>query len=319
MTMGTVINTAIIASAGEALKATLPPVHGRLIADAALAKLSWFRTGGTADLLFEPSGEADLVGLLRALPFEVPITVIGVGSNLLVRDGGVRGVVIRLGRNFAKISVRGTMVRAGAGAMDVHVAREAQKAGVAGLEFLVGIPGTIGGGLSMNAGAYGRDMANIFTHARAVDRFGSIHELDMSYMDFSYRKTAVPHDWILLCGHFEGKLDDPGAITGRMDRIMSERKDSQPIGSRTGGSTFKNPDPLVSAGRSAWQLVDEAGCRGMSIGGAQVSEKHCNFLINHGGATARDIEELGEIVRKKVKKITGITLEWEIKLIGEEG
>ncbi|GHF23161.1 UDP-N-acetylenolpyruvoylglucosamine reductase [Kordiimonas sediminis] len=297
---------------GTAIKIDLPEVHGRLAFDANLSRLSWFRTGGTADVLFEPADEADLIRFLRKLPSGTPITVIGVGSNLLVRDGGIRGVVIRLGRTFSDIRIRGTVVKAGAGAMDVHVARKAATAGVAGLEFMVGVPGSIGGALRMNAGAYGSDIADVLMHARAVDFFGHVHELDKDDFGFSYRKSTLPADLIFLDASFSGRMGDPEEIQARMDAIMSERAESQPIGTRTGGSTFKNPD-----GRKAWELIDAAGCRGLRVGDAEMSEKHCNFLINHGAASAKDIETLGEMVRDKVKATSGIELEWEIRIVGD--
>lgn len=291
----------------------LPHVKGRLVKGAPLAKLSWFRTGGPVDLLFEPADEQDLITLLKKLPTQTPITVIGVGSNLLVRDGGVRGLVIRLGRGFANISIRGNVVKAGAGAMDVHVAKAAAKAGMAGLEFLVGVPGTIGGALRMNAGAYGREIKDVLKHAHAIDRYGHIHELTASDFKFSYRKSAIGDDMIILGASFQASTGSTRDIEAKMAEISSSRAESQPLGTRTGGSTFKNPE-----GAYAWKLIDEAGCRGMRVGGAQVSEKHCNFLINDGTATAKDIETLGEEVRKRVLANSGISLEWEIKRIGEE-
>ncbi|NVJ97387.1 MAG: UDP-N-acetylmuramate dehydrogenase [Alphaproteobacteria bacterium] len=292
----------------------LPHVRGRLVENAPLARLSWFRTGGPADVLFEPADEADLVNFLRHVPGDVPLTVIGVGSNLLVRDGGVDGVVIRLGRAFAEIEVRADVVRAGAGAMDVHVARAAQKACLTGLEFMVGVPGTVGGALPMNAGAYGLEIKDVLLHAHAVDRYGHQHELRTADFEYGYRhagKKAV--GLIFTRASFQARTGDPKAILAEMERISAERQESQPIGTRTGGSTFKNPE-----GHKAWQLIDEAGCRGLRIGDAQVSEKHCNFLLNHGTATASEIEELGESVREKVKEATGVELEWEIRRIGRK-
>lgn len=292
---------------------TLPHVRGRVVENAPLARLSWFRTGGPADVLFEPADEEDLVSFLHHLPGDVPITVIGVGSNLLVRDGGVDGVVIRLGRAFAAIDIRGDVVKAGAGAMDVHVARAAQKAGLSGLEFLVGVPGTIGGALPMNAGAYGREIKDILIHAHGVDRYGHQYELGVADFDYEYRHSGENAKKLIFTrASFQAQTGNPDEIRERMDKISTERQESQPIGTRTGGSTFKNPD-----GQRAWELIDEAGCRGLRIGDAQVSEKHCNFLINHGGATAAEIEELGEAVREKVKAETGVTLEWEIRRIGK--
>lgn len=296
------------------LKAALPHVKGRLVENAPMARLSWFRTGGNADLLFEPADEDDLLQVLRRLPAGVPITVIGVGSNLLVRDGGIEGVVIRLGRGFGEIGTRGNIVSAGAGAMDVHVAKAAAKNGLAGLEFLVGVPGTIGGAVRMNAGAYGREIKDVLKHAHAVDRFGHIEELKPEDFQFSYRHAALAEDMIILKAAFVAEQGDPDEIRARMQEIASARAESQPLGTRTGGSTFKNPE-----GGHAWELVDAAGCRGLRIGDAEVSAKHCNFLINHGEASAADIEELGETVRSRVKEHSGIALEWEIRRIGRYG
>ncbi len=295
----------------------LPDVKGRLVANAPLDRLCWFRTGGKAEVLFEPYDENDLVSFLRAIPTATQITVIGVGSNLLVRDGGVDGVVIRLGRQFADIRICGDRVTAGAGAMDAHVAKTAAEKGVAGLEFLVGIPGTIGGAIRMNAGAYGREMQDIFIHAHAVDRLGHIHEFNQNDMGYSYRRSVISDDMIFLKAALRGTVGQSGVIKARLKDIMATRSDSQPIGTRTGGSTFKNPDQDASKGLSAWQLIDQAGCRGLRIGGAIVSDKHCNFLINTGSATAYDIEALGEEVYKRVLDKTGIKLQWEIKRIGQ--
>lgn len=289
----------------------LPHVRGRLVEDAPLARLSWFKTGGPADVLFEPADEADLVNFLRHVPGDIPLTVIGVGSNLLVRDGGIEGVVIRLGRAFSEIEIRADVVKAGAAAMDVHVARAAQKAGLGGLEFMVGVPGTVGGALRMNAGAYGREIKDVLIHAHAVDRYGHVHELRVDDFGYGYRKSKAPKELIFLRASFHTKIREADDIKARMDEISAERQESQPIGTRTGGSTFKNPE-----GKKAWQLIDDAGCRGMRIGDAQISEKHCNFLINHGGATASDIETLGEAVRDKVREKTGVELEWEIAILG---
>jgi len=292
----------------------MPYLKGRLVEGAPLARLSWFRTGGPADLLFEPADETDLITFLRHLPVDIPLTVIGVGSNLLVRDGGVEGVVIRLGRGFAEIEARGTVIKAGAAAMDVYVARYCAEQSLAGLEFLVGVPGTIGGAVKMNAGAYGREVADVIKHAHGVDRLGHIHELSRDDMQFAYRKSVIGDDLIILSATFEGTSGDAGEIKARMNEITTTRQDSQPIGTRTGGSTFKNP--IGEAAAKAWQLIDQAGCRGMRIGDAQISEKHCNFLINHGSASADDIETLGEKVREMVKAKTGVKLEWEVRRIG---
>lgn len=296
----------------KSILSNLPHVKGRLVEEASLARLSWFRTGGPAEVLFEPADEDDLVSFLRHLPLQMPITVIGVGSNLLVRDGGVDGVVIRLGRGFAETKVRGDVLKAGAGAMDVHVAKAAQRSGAAGLEFLVGIPGTIGGGLRMNAGAYNQEFKDALIHARAVDRYGHIHEFSVDDFGFGYRSCKIDPSMIFLCASFHITDGKPEDIQKRMDEISSTRQESQPIGTQTGGSTFKNP-----AGHKAWELIDAAGCRGLQVGDAQVSEKHCNFLINLGNATASDIETLGETVRKKVLEHSGVELEWEIDRIGK--
>ncbi len=291
---------------------TLPPVTGAYTENAPLANLIWFRTGGPAEVLFRPRGEDDLKTFLKALVPEVPVTVIGVGSNLLVRDGGVRGVVIKLGKPFGNITLDGDLITAGAGASDVAVAHYAQSASVSGLEFLRGIPGTIGGALRMNAGAYGAEIADIFVSAAAVDRRGEIHILKPGDMGFSYRHTKVPGDWIFLSGTFLVTPGDKKSIQEKMDAIQAAREATQPMRVKTGGSTFKNPD-----GKKAWQLIEQAGCRGLQIGGARVSEKHCNFLINTGAASARDLEDLGEEVRRTVRQKLGVTLAWEIERIGE--
>lgn len=304
---------------GRTIMAALPPLRGRLTPGAPLWRLSWFRTGGPVDLLFEPADEKDLCSLLQALPADVPITVIGVGSNLLVRDGGVRGVVIRLGRQFADIEARGDLVKAGSGAMDVHVAKAAAKAGIGGAEFLIGVPGTIGGAVFMNAGAYGREIKDVLLQMRAVDRMGVVRDIKPESYPFDYRHSGLPSDWIITQAILKGYAAPTDEINEKMNTITSTRADSQPLGTRTGGSTFKNPDPDLSDGRSAWQLVDEAGCRGLRIGDAGISEKHCNFMINHGSATAAQIEELGTVVQDRVKAATGVSLAWEIKIIGEKG
>jgi len=289
----------------------LPPVRGRIRAGARLGEVTWFRVGGAAEVLFVPADLDDLTLFLRQRPAEVPVTVIGVGSNLLVRDGGIDGVVVRLGRGFAGVRVDGDVVRAGAAALDVNVARTAAAAGIAGMEFLSGVPGTIGGALRMNAGAYGREMVDIVIHARAVDPSGRVHELDRAAIGFGYRRTAVAEDWIFVEAVLGGWRDSPDAVTRRMAEIAAAREVSQPVRSRTGGSTFANPP-----GAKAWELIDRAGCRGLRVGGAVVSDKHCNFLINTGTASAADIEALGEEVRRRVHQQTGITLEWEIRRVG---
>jgi UDP-N-acetylmuramate dehydrogenase len=292
----------------------LPKARGRLIANASLSELTWFRVGGPADALFMPADEADLAAFLAATPPDIPVTVIGVGSNLLVRDGGVHGVVVRLGRGFSEIKLGpGHRVRAGAGALDVAVARAAADAAVAGLEFLRGIPGTVGGGLRMNAGAYGGEFKDVLIEARGLDRRGNSHTLSCAEMRFRYRGSAAPGDLIFVESLFQGRPGDAETIAKRMAEITAAREDTQPVRSRTGGSTFKNP----LEGKRAWQLIEAAGCRGLTSGDAQVSEKHCNFLINRGAAKASDLETLGEEVRKRVREKTGVALEWEIKRIGE--
>jgi len=290
----------------------LPKVRGRLTADAPLAQVTWFRVGGPAEVLFRPADVDDLAAFLAAKPVDVPVTVIGVASNLLVRDGGVKGVVVRLGRGFVDITARDTLIEAGAGALDLNVALTARDAGIAGLEFLSGIPGTIGGGLRMNAGAYGSEFKDVLQSATALDPAGKKHTLSLSELRLSYRHSGVPEDWIFVGATFAGSKGDPLTIARRMDEIQKAREESQPIRARTGGSTFANP-----ASHKAWQLIDEAGCRGLQRGGAMVSEKHANFLINTGNATAADIEGLGEEVRARVKAKSGITLQWEIRRIGE--
>ncbi|BAI72722.1 UDP-N-acetylmuramate dehydrogenase [Azospirillum sp. B510] len=298
----------------------MPAVRGRLTADAALAPVTWFRVGGPAEVMFRPADADDLADFLAALPAEVPVTVIGVASNLLVRDGGVPGVTIRLGRGFTDITAAGTgdgmTLAAGAAALDLNVAMVARDAGIAGLEFLSGIPGTIGGALRMNGGAYGRELADVLVGASAVARDGRRLEFNHAAMGFTYRHSAAPEDCIFTGAVLRGEPGNPLEIARRMAEISDKRADSQPVRSRTGGSTFKNPAPEISGGLKAWELIDKAGCRGLSIGDAQVSEKHCNFLINNGAATAAQLEALGEEVRRRVFEASGVTLEWEIKRIG---
>jgi UDP-N-acetylmuramate dehydrogenase len=293
------------------LKARMPRLRGRLLANQSLAELTWFRVGGPAQALFMPEDEEDLSLFLAQLPPGIAVTVLGLGSNVIVRDGGVPGVVIRLGRGFNATSIENTHVRAGAAVPDVKVARAAQEAGIAGLAFLRGIPGAIGGALRMNGGAYGREVKDALIEARAVDRHGRVHVLNNREMGFEYRHCGVPEDFVFTQAVFVGERGDPAAIAVQMDQITEAREATQPIKSRTGGSTFKNPQ-----GHKAWQLIDAAGCRGLRSGNAQVSEMHCNFLINLGGASASDIEMLGETVRDRVKAQAGVTLEWEIKRIG---
>lgn len=295
------------------LKAAMPELRGRLLANQPLAGLTWFRVGGPAQVLFMPDDEADLSYFLSNLPGDIGVTVVGLGSNLIVRDGGVPGVVVRLGRGFNEISIEGLDVRAGTAVPDLRVAQAAQKAGIGGLAFMCGIPGGVGGALRMNGGAYGRETKDALVEARAVDWAGRVHLLRNVDMDYTYRHCGAPEDFIFTQAHFAGQKGDPDAIAADMERISQSRGATQPIKTRTGGSTFKNPP-----GQKAWQIIDAAGCRGLRIGGAQVSELHCNFLINLGDATAADIETLGETVRQRAKDSSGVELEWEIKRIGSQ-
>lgn len=296
----------------------LPPARGQILRGEALAPFTWFRVGGPAEILFLPADVEDLAEFLKALPKSVPVTVLGVGSNVIVRDGGVEGVVIRLaGRNFAGVSPLGeTRIRAGAATLDGALARAAAKAGIAGLEFFVGVPGSVGGALTMNAGCYGRETCDVLAEATALDRDGNIITIPAEDFGFSYRSNALPPGYIFLDATFEGRPDAPEAIELRMAEITAQRESSQPIREKTGGSTFKNPLAANGEKMSAWKLVDEAGMRSARRGGAQVSEKHANFLINTGVASAADIEGLGEDVRAAVKAKSGVELQWEIKRIG---
>ena len=289
----------------------LPAVAGTYEERAPLSRLTWFRTGGPAEVLFEPKDAEDLARFLAGREADIPLSVVGVGSNLLVRDGGIPGVVIRLGRAFAGIDAKGTEIRAGAAAMDVHVAARARDAGIAGMEFLKGVPGTIGGALRMNAGAYEAEIKDVVTSAEAFDTAGRTHVLGVAELGFGYRRCAVPEDWIFTAALFRGRLGKRADIARRMKAVQATRADSQPLGARTGGSTFTNPP-----GMKAWEMIERAGCRGLRRGGAVVSEKHCNFLVNTGKATAADLEGLGEEVRKRVFADSGVTLEWEISRVG---
>jgi UDP-N-acetylmuramate dehydrogenase len=291
--------------------ARLPPVRGRLTANAPIGRQTWFGVGGPAQVLFRPADADDVAVLLAALPRVIPVTVIGVGSNLIVRDGGVPGVTIRLGRAFSGIAIEGTEARAGAGALDRIVALTAAEAGIAGFEFLSGIPGTIGGGLRMNAGAYGSEVKDVLVSATALDRDGFRRTIDCDAMRLSYRHCAVDPDWIFIEARLRGAGGNRGEIARRLAEIRASREVSQPVHARTGGSTFANPP-----GTTAWRLIDAAGCRGLARGGAMVSEKHANFLINTGAATAVDIEALGEEVRRRVYESSGVVLDWEIQRIG---
>jgi UDP-N-acetylmuramate dehydrogenase len=294
------------------LAACLPDLRGRMQAEAPLKDFTWFRAGGPAELLYSPADETDLAYFLKHAPADIPVTVIGLGSNLLVRDGGIEGVVIRLGRGFGEIKIEdGYRLRAGTAVPDVKVARAAADAGISGLSFYRGIPGCVGGALRMNGGAHGRETKEVLVEARAVDRKGEVHVLPVAELHYAYRHCGAPDDFIFTEALFQGEPGEPTAILAEMDGIAAYREEVQPIKSRTGGSTFKNPP-----GHKAWQLIDAAGCRGLAVGDAKVSEMHCNFLINEGNATGADLETLGETVRARVKATSGVELEWEIKRLG---
>jgi len=289
-----------------------PDVRGKLKAKAPLAPLVWFKSGGSAEWLFEPADETDLVRFLQQLDPDVPVMALGLGSNMIVRDGGVPGVVVRLGKAFAKIEqLNGVTLRCGGGASGILVSSTARDAGIAGLEFLRGIPGTVGGFVRMNGGAYGREVCDILVSARVALRDGAVEDWPAERLNYSYRHSDLPEGAVVVSAVFRGSPGDPQAIGAEMDAIARAREESQPLRSRTGGSTFKNPP-----GHKAWALIDAAGCRGMTLGGAQVSEKHCNFLLNTGSATSSEIEALGEEVRRRVKAKTNIQLEWEIQRVG---
>ena len=297
----------------DEVKARAPKLRGRLSANAPIAEATWFRVGGPAEALFSPADEEDLAYLLAALPREIPVMTIGLGSNLIVRDGGIPGVVIRLGgRAFGAVEIMdGARVAAGAAAPDQFVARAAAKAGVDGLAFLRGVPGSIGGALVMNAGAHGGEVRHALIEARGLDRTGARRAFSNAEMGFAYRHSSAPDDIVFTGATFQGRAGDPGAIEAEMERITRAREASQPIREKTGGSTFKNPPGL-----KAWELIDQAGCRGLKLGGAQVSTMHCNFLINTGQATASDLEALGEEVRRRVMETSAVALEWEIRRVG---
>jgi len=296
------------------LKAAMPALRGRLLANQPLAELTWFRVGGPAQVLFTPSDEDDLAYFLKALPKQIAVTVVGVGSNLIVRDGGLPGVVIRLSpRGFGESSASGDIVSAGSAALDKRVAETAASANIGGLEFFFGIPGSIGGALRMNAGANGAETKDVLIEATGIGRDGTKHRFTNADMKFVYRNSGVDPSIIFTAARFRGIIAAPEAIRARMNEVQTHRETAQPIREKTGGSTFKNPP-----GNSAWKLIDAAGCRGLRVGGAQVSEMHCNFLINTGDATACDIETLGETVRARVRQNSGIELHWEIKRLGIE-
>ncbi len=292
------------------LQVLAPKLRGRLLANPPLAEITWFRVGGPAQVLFTPADEEDLAYFLASVSNH-PVMVIGLGSNLIVRDGGVPGIVVRLARGFNEVKVEDNLVTTGTAVPDVKVARAAADASLSGLAFYRGVPGAIGGALRMNAGAYGGETKDALVEVRAVDRKGNLHLLSNNDMGFSYRHSSPPDDYIFTRAVYRGTKGDAAAIAAEMDNITERREATQPIKSRTGGSTFKNPE-----GHKAWQLIDAAGCRGLVVGDAQVSELHCNFLINRGNATAADVEGLGEEVRRRVKENSGVQLEWEIKRIG---
>lgn len=304
----------------SSLLARMPAARGRLQADAPLAPLTWFWVGGPAEILFMPADAQDLSDFMAALSAEIPVSVIGAGSNLLIRDGGVSGVVVLLGAGFGDIHIREDgLITAGAAVMDVKLASAARDASLTGLEFLRGIPGTLGGAVRMNAGAYGGEIREVFVSARGVDRHGATHEFTLQQAGFGYRHSAFPPDLIVTSVCLRGAPGDSRAISARMAEIAGARSASQPVGERSGGSTFANPDDPRARGRKAWELIDAAGCRGMRLGGAMVSGMHCNFLVNCGAATAADLEGLGEQVRARVLQQTGITLQWEIRRMGRKG
>jgi len=290
----------------------LPEVRGSLRADVSLAPFTWLRVGGAAEALFMPKDEADLAHFLSSTPDEISVQILGVASNTLIRDGGVKGVVVRLGPAFGRVTTDSLTVTAGAAALDRSVAKKAAEAGIAGLEFYAGVPGTIGGALRMNAGCYGSETKDILVSVVALDRTGRRQVMTLDEMKYSYRHCGAPKDLFFVEATFEGTADAPAAIKARMDEITEKREASQPIREKTGGSTFKNPD-----GHSSWKLIDAAGCRGLRVGGAQMSEQHCNFMINADGATAADLEALGETVRSRVLESQGVDLHWEIRRIGE--
>jgi UDP-N-acetylmuramate dehydrogenase len=300
----------LVASAAPPL-AGLPDVRGRLTADAPVGRHTWFGVGGPAQALFQPADGDDLAAFLAALPAGVPVTVIGGGANILVRDGGIAGVTIRLGRGFADLAAEGDQVVAGAAALHLNIALLAAESGIAGLEFFSGIPGTIGGGLRMNAGAYGAEVKDALVAATALDRGGREHVVETAAMGFSYRHCAVDPDWIFVEARLRGAAGDPDMIARQMAEIRAMREATQPIRARTGGSTFRNPP-----GDSAWRLIDAAGCRGLQRGAAMVSPKHANFLVNTGNAAAADLEGLGEEIRRRVYNASGVALEWEIRRVG---
>ena len=291
---------------------SLPKVRGRYTENADLSKITWFRVGGMAEVLYKPADIDDLSFFLSEKPADVPITVLGVGSNVLIREGGVPGVVIRLGRGFNNIYIEGETIDVGAGVLDRNVAMACANEGLSNMEFLCGVPGTIGGALRMNAGCYGSEIKDILEHAVAMDPSGKLHQLTSEECQFGYRTSGVPDDWIFISARFKGNVANSNEIHQKINELLETREKTQPVKTRTGGSTFANPP-----GQKAWELIDQAKCRGMELGGAKVSELHCNFLINTGEATATDLEDLAETVRYRVKQTSGVELHWEIKRIGE--
>lgn len=299
------------------IRPDLPKVRGKITYQASLADITWFQVGGAAEIMFRPQDVQDLQEFLRHKSPTLPVTVIGVGSNLLVRDGGIDGVVIRLGREFNKIEKKSaTQLYVGAAVLDTHIARTAQQEGIGGMEFLCGIPGTLGGGIRMNAGCYGREFKDIVESVDVVGIGGLVKKIQLKDIGFSYRHSHLGVGDIIIGATLKGAPTDPASIAALMQDIQQQRQSSQPIRSKTGGSTFANPDPVLSGGKKAWQLIDAAGCRGLRLGDAMVSDIHCNFLINTGRATAADIEALGEEVRLRVLKYSGINLTWEIDRVG---
>jgi UDP-N-acetylmuramate dehydrogenase len=302
----------------------LPEVRGRYTENAPLGQRGWFRCGGSVDVLFKPDDPDDLQDFLERCPADIPVHIFGALSNTIIRDGGLGGVVIRLGREFADIEANGNQLAVGSLALDANVAAFAADHGIGGLEFLTGIPGTIGGALRMNAGCYGTETKDVLVSCEAMDRQGKIHDLTPDQMGMTYRHVNVPEDYIFLSAVFEGNPEDPDIVNQRMEEIKDRREDSQPIREKTGGSTFANPSAqeLSQAGLNSdmkvWQIIESVGGRGLKIGGAMMSEKHCNFMINTGNATASDLEALGEEIRKRVAEEHGLTLRWEIKRIGEK-
>lgn len=295
----------------ESLISRLPQVRGKYRENADLSKINWFQVGGKAEVVFRPEDTKDLASFIANKPADVPVTVLGVGSNLLIRDGGIDGVVIRLGGGFTECRVEGDRVIVGAGCLNSNMTMLAKEHGIGGLEFLSGVPGSVGGALAMNAGAYGAETKDVLVEAEAVDTKGQVHILTPDKIGYSYRHSNLPQGWIFTKATLQGKKAAPEAIAKIMEEISEKRNATQPVRTRTGGSTFKNPQ-----GQKAWQLIDAAGCRGLKVGDAQLSELHCNFMINTGNATASDLETLGETVRERVFQHSGVKLEWEIRILG---